>query len=253
MKKETQNQLLEIVRQNYEEISADFSETRKKALWPELERFSKKVPNGARVLDLGCGSGRLLRAFLDKEINYLGIDQSQGLIQLARENFQNNSENKTQFSFLKHDMLALDNLDCQKFDYIFCVAVLHHLPGFDLQIKALRQMREKLNPNGKIIITVWNLWTKKKFRKLMIKNIFLKFFYPFLYFSKKNKPQFIDIQKGWRDLLFSWQGKQGQKQSLRYYHAFTKRELKNIIRKTKLQIEKISKDKYNYYVILRKF
>ncbi len=40
--------------------------------------------------------------------------------------------------------------------------------------------------------------------------------------------------------------------SKRYYHAFTKRSLKKIAKKADLKIEKIYKDKYNYYAILKK-
>ena len=57
---------------------------------------------------------------------------------------------------------------------------------------------------------------------------------------------------GFGDILFDWKNSQGKPISQRYYHAFTKRQLKKIIKIAGLEIEKIYKDKYNYYVILKK-
>ena len=80
MDKQTQKQLLDLVQKNYSDIADHFSETRKKKLWPELIKLTKKVQNGDKILDVGCGSGRLLEAFLGKKIIYLGIDSSKNLI-----------------------------------------------------------------------------------------------------------------------------------------------------------------------------
>ena len=52
------------------------------------------------------------------------------------------------------------------------------------------------------------------------------------------------------DILFDWKNSQGEKTSKRYYHAFKKGELKRVIKKAGLKIEKIYKDKYNYYALL---
>ena len=95
-----------------------------------------------------------------------------------------------------------------------------------------------MSDDGKIIIAVWNLWGQKKFKKLVFKFALLKLI-------KKNK---MDIG----DILFDWKNSKGEIVSRRYYHAFTKRELKKIIKKAGLKIEKIYKDKFNYYAVLKK-
>ena len=187
MDKKTQEKLLEIVKKNYEEIAEDFSETRKKYLWPELIKLTGQVKDGDKILDVGCGNGRLIEAFKNKHINYIGIDNSYKLIKLAKEkygpqNFQFSPASPSEagraifnFQFLVCDLLELDKLPLQKFDYIFCVAVLHHIPGEDLRLKVLKNLKEKLADNGKIILTVWNLWSQKKFRNLIFKTEILKF------------------------------------------------------------------------------
>lgn len=228
MDKQTQKELLNVVKRNYEEIAEEFSETRKRYLWPALLELSEEVKSGARVLDVGSGDGRLLRALKYKDIDYIGIDASEKMIKIAKEKFADAG-----YKFLIGDILELGQFPEIGFDYVFCVAVLQHIPGRDLQITALRQMKNKIGENGKIILTVWNLWSQKKYRKMILKFFILKLI-------KKNKMNFGDI------LFDGFSGK-----SQRYYHAFRMGELKKIIKKSGLKIEKIYKDKYNYYAILK--
>ncbi|MFH1255521.1 MAG: class I SAM-dependent methyltransferase [bacterium] len=251
MDKQTKNNLLKIVKRNYDEIADDFSETRKKVLWPEIAKLAGMVKSGDKVLDAGCGNGRLLMAFVGKKINYLGVDGSVELIKIAKKNFacseidrrllrrdyapRNDNAN---YEFKNVDILTLDKLLEKNFDYVFCVAVLHHLPGKESRVRALEQMKNKLKPGGKIILTVWNLWGRKKFRRLILKFFLLKL-------VGKNK-----MDAG--DILFSWKNGKGAETSERYYHAFAENGLKEIAASAGLEMEKIYKDEYNYYLILRK-
>ena len=160
MNKKMQNKLLNIVKKNYNEIASKFSQTRQKLIWPELTNLAQDIKDNDNILDAGCGNGRLLEIFKNKKINYLGVDSSKGLISEAQKNWPN-------YNFQVGDILELDKLKQTNFDYVFCVAVLHHLPGQDLQVEALRQIKNKIKPDGKIILTVWNLWSQKKYRKLI--------------------------------------------------------------------------------------
>ncbi len=228
MEKAIQKKLLTIVKNNYQQIAHEFSLTRNKALWPELFKLCESVKENDNILDVGCGNGRLWRALKNKNVKYIGIDNCSKLIQLAKEKYS-----KDNVSFLVGDILDLNNIPNNNFDIIFCVAVLHHIPGKNLKIKALQNLKNKLKKNGKIIITVWNLWNSSKHKNLIIKFALLKLL-------GKNKMDFGDI-------VFDWKGKQS---SQRYYHAFTKKELIKLAKKANLQTEKIYKDKYNYYLIL---
>ncbi len=225
MDKQTQKNLLKIVRRNYEEIANDFNETRKKYLWPELIKLTNDVKDGDKVLDVGCGNGRLLEAFKNKRIYYLGIDDNEKLLDFAKSRHPN-------FRFTKGNILELSKISDIDYDYVFCIATLHHLPGNDLRIMALKQMKNKVKTDGKIVLTVWNLWSQKKFRKLIWKFALLKII-------RKNKMDFNDmVFKGFKQ------------KSERYYHAFTKRQLKEIAKKAGLKVERIYKDKFNYYAII---
>ncbi|MFC1678329.1 class I SAM-dependent methyltransferase [Patescibacteria group bacterium] len=231
MDKQTQKELLNLVGKNFNEIADHFSETRRKELWPELIKLTKEVKAGAKVLDMGCGSGRLLEAFIGREIDYYGVDKSEELLKIAQAKYPNNK-------FRMGDLLDMGKIPEYDFDHIFCIAVLHHIPGRKLQVEAMRQLGNKTKQGGKIIISVWNLWSQKKYRKLIWRFFFLKLI-------KKNEMDFGDI-------LFDWKDKDGAAVSKRYYHGFTKRELKRIGRKAKLKIKKIYKDQFNYYLVMEK-
>ena len=94
MDKQTQKNLLALVKSNYEEIADQFNQTRKKYLWPELIELTKEIKTGDKILDVGCGNGRLLEAFRDKPVSYLGIDNNEKLINLARENRKSSIGNR---------------------------------------------------------------------------------------------------------------------------------------------------------------
>lgn len=230
MNKEMADNLLSLVKRNYNEIAADFDASRKKEIWPEIREFAAAVKDGNRILDVGCGNGRLLEALKDKKLKYLGIDNSEELIKLARKNYP---ERK----FLIGDILKLDSITESDFDHIFCLAVLQHIPGKELRVEALKQMVAKLKPSGELIISVWNLWRSPKHRLLLFKNYWLKIL-------GKNKWEF-------NDLLFPWKNSRGQELSQRYYHAFTKKELKRLVHLAGLKIQKFIGDKYNYWFVLK--
>jgi len=212
-------------------------------LWPELVKLTEEVKDGDKILDVGCGNGRLLRAFQGKNISYIGVDNSEKLISLAKRRSCELRIANCEFRIF--DILELSKLPQINFDYVFCVAVLQHIPGRDLRIAALKQLKNKVSDDGKIIISVWNLWNQKKFRKLIFKFWALKLI-------KKNNIAGEAGGMDFGDILFDWKNSRGEAISKRYYHAFRMGELKDIIKKTGLKIEKIYKDKRNYYAVLKK-
>lgn len=229
MDKQKQVELLKIVKDNYEEIAAEFDLTRQKPLWPELVKLAADVKNGDSVLDVGCGNGRLVSALRGREINYLGIDSSEKLVNLAEENFKS-----LNYKFQVGDILELDNIIEGKFDRIFCIAVLHHLPGQELRLQALEQLKNRLNPGGKIVLTAWNLWSRWKYISLILKFTLLKLI-------GKNRMDFGDIVFGW-----------GGDKSQRYYHSFTESGLLKLSRLAEMKVETIYKDLYNYYLVIER-
>jgi 2-polyprenyl-3-methyl-5-hydroxy-6-metoxy-1,4-benzoquinol methylase len=228
MKPDTKNRLLKIVHDNYREIAAQFDVTRKKYIWPELEKVLSDLRDGDSVLDVGCGNGRLIENLKNKSVNYLGVDNSEELIKLAGINYPDKN-------FKVLDILKLETLN-QKFDLVISVAVLHHLPSRDLRLQALEQFKSVTKPNGKIIFSVWRLWDNKKYQKYLWQNIWQKL-------TLRS-----DLEFG--DLLFPWKNNKGEAVSVRYYHAFTKSGLKKLLHLSGFKNFKLYSDKHNYWIVI---
>lgn len=141
----------------YDRIAAPFAGTRA-YVWDDLLPLKQYTKNGDRVLDVGCGVGRLYQLFDDLSITYTGIDQSDGPLAIAQKTYPN-------ATFVFGEMTELSFED-DSFDIVYCIATLHHLPTEEKRIRALREMRRVLVSGGHIILTNWNLKSDYAKRKL---------------------------------------------------------------------------------------
>lgn len=208
MEEKRAQKIINDLRKNYEKISRDFSKTRS-GFWPEFEYFEKLTENGDRVLDLGCGNGRLFEFLNDKKIFYLGVDFSSRLIQEAKNKYE-------KFGAYFRVGNILDFHSRQKFDICFLVATLHHIPSAEKREKLLANIYDVLENEGKLVVLVWNLWQKKYFFRSF--NYSLKSL-----FSK-------DFDWGDIDMPF------GSQKIPRYYHAFSRKELLKLLQKSGFEI-----------------
>ena len=229
MKKKYAEYLLEKTRRDYNLIADEFSKTRSFA-WPEFLFFEKQAESGDMILDLGCGNGRLFEIFKNKEIDYIGADNSEELIKIAKNKYP-------EAKFQVADAFQLPFPDGY-FDKIFNVAVLHHIPSKELRLLLLREANRVLRPGGQLVLSVWHLWRGRGL-KLIIKFFILKIL-------GKSK---LDFQ----DILVPW-----QKTVNRYVHCFTKRELKALLEGAGFEVieagilrRQKSKNR-NIYIIARK-
>jgi ubiquinone/menaquinone biosynthesis C-methylase UbiE len=228
MFKNKKKEILKLVKSNYNEIAKEFAVSRNKKMWPEIIKQVKKIQKNKNILDLGCGDGRLLEE-VDKDSYYVGIDNSKELLKIAKEKYKNRKKT----IFLEDDVLSLEKIRNKKFDYLFFIAVLHHLPSKKLRRKALLKIKEKMDLDSKLIISVWDMWQWKKYRKKIIGSYILNIF-------KGLKP---------RDLIFEWKGRD---KSLRYYFAFNKRILKREINRAGFKVLEFKRDKGGLYLIVKK-
>lgn len=230
MNQETARKLLEKTKQDYDQIAELFSSTRFN-LWKEFDQFLKFIKDGDQILDMGCGNGRLFKLLKDLDIKYIGVDGSSKLIHEASEKFSKYKE-KCQFKvgdILDPNYGGLGNDETN--DIVFLIAVLHHIPTKELQLKVLQNINQVLKKNGYLIMTNWNLYQSKYFPYLYKK-----------YFSK----EFLNLTGfGFKDALIPWKelGKEiygdlpeEKKIMWRYYRAFTLRELTKLVKKSGFKI-----------------
>lgn len=91
-----------------------------------------------RILDLGCGPGRDLKAFTSRGHVAVGLDGAEPFVRMARE--------ETGCEVLHQDFLNLD-LPVEGFDGIFANAVLFHLPSREIS-QVLRKLHAALRSCG---------------------------------------------------------------------------------------------------------
>ena len=218
-------QISQQLRQSYGQIAADFSASRSRS-WPEFELFLSHIPEDSKILDLGCGNGRLLAYLQEKgrRVDYTGVDFCPELLEIARKRFPRQD-------FVEQNMAELDLP--QSFDVIACVAAFHHLPSVALRKKALKAMYKQLDHRGVLLLSVWNLWQ-------------------FRYWKAHLKAIWHWVSHGFRwsprDLFIPF----GKEAVPRYYHAFTSRELIKLLQDVPFQIEESRVSGHNLVFICRK-
>lgn len=99
---------------------------------------------GARVLDIGCGTGELLEA-LPGPIDYLGVDLSPAYIDRAQRRADPRAR------FVCTDVDDLEPGDSGPFDRIIGTGLLHHLDDAQAQ-RLLARASRALAPNGFLLM-----------------------------------------------------------------------------------------------------
>lgn len=205
--------IMELNKRFYDLLAEEFMRSRAN-VWEEFMSLSEYFREGDQVLDLGCGNGRFydLVCGQGKMAKYFGVDNSTKLIELARQKYP-------QGQFLVNDGLELpfgDNF----FDKVLCIAVLHHLPGYDLRREFLRQAQRVLKKEGVLVLTTWSArssWQRWKFL----------FKYSWLKLIGRSRLDWGDFYEPWAD------------KGVRYFHHFTAKELRRLLDDVGFKIENI--------------
>jgi len=113
--------------------------------------FSQYLKGEKRILDAGCGNGRvtaLLRKYASKDTEIVGIDVAP--VSIAEKNLRTRGLFQN-VKFFEKDLLG--NLkDLGKFDFIYCQEVLHHTANPQ---KAFHNLCALLEKDGEIAIYVY--------------------------------------------------------------------------------------------------
>ena len=148
---------MELIKTFYENNAQRFSDTRF-CLWDAVKDFSNNFKEDDLICDAGCGNGKNIKYFQDK-CNVFGFDNCHNLIEICK--------NKG-YNVIHSDILSPPYED-NTFNYIICIAVIHHLSTPEKRKKAISELQRVTKKNGNILILVWALEqeddSRRKFHK----------------------------------------------------------------------------------------
>ena len=128
----------------YEEHAQEFIESTISADVTELyEHFEKHLTSDAKILDLGCGSGRDSKYFVEKGYRVVAIDPSAAMCEQTRELAH------IPVYQMKAEQMNFSN----EFDAVWACASLLHVPLKD-QGKVLQKITDALKTGG-ILYASW--------------------------------------------------------------------------------------------------
>jgi ubiquinone/menaquinone biosynthesis C-methylase UbiE len=114
------------------------------------------LPQGARVLDMACGTGAQSIAFAKRGFSVVGVDLSPDMLARARKKVRNGYD----VTFLCQDASSVPFSEAQ-FDLATISFGLHDMPE-EIGTAVLKEMRRVTKPNGKIVIVDYDV-PKKNF------------------------------------------------------------------------------------------
>ncbi len=195
---------------SFDDIAESFAETRQTP-WPEFNIVREHIKEGGHVLDVGCANGRLYKFLEEKlpNISYHGIDISEKLISIARAEYGDEIFEHADMSEYKKQ---------NAYDNIILIAAFHHLQTHEERKRTIENWHKSLKDGGVVIITVWNIF-QKKYRKYVWSSFWRAC---------------IGLGK-FRDVSIPW--KREKPAIDRYYHAFTKKELRKLLTDSNFVVE----------------
>jgi len=205
------------IKEVYNKISKDFDITRYR-VWTCTSDFFDIIEKNTIGLEVGCGNGKniVYSNNLNKNIKIKGIDICDKFVEICKSK---------DLDVIQGDMLRLP-YDNYSFDFVYSIAVLHHLNTEELRIKALEEMFRVCKKDGIIFVLVWAFEqeadSKRKFTKT--------------------------------DEMVSWKSRDDGQTYFRYYHLYLDGELEKEFSKTNFKFNIIRNfyEKGNWGFIIKK-
>tara|TARA_R110000868_G_scaffold383578_7_gene650686 strand:+ start:36617 stop:37408 length:792 start_codon:yes stop_codon:yes gene_type:complete len=121
--------------------------TSKEYIIPFLEE-TYDLKTSDKVLEIGCAEAGVLKAFIERGHECVGIELSEGRVKLAEKFLEEEVKNK-KVRFIAKNIYDIDiEKDIgHKFDLVILKDVIEHIPNQEVFI---RKLRDFLTPNGKV-------------------------------------------------------------------------------------------------------
>jgi len=245
-----------MVNNYYNKIAWDYHLKRKKP-WKALEDFfnclkEKKYNFPGYCIDLGCGSGRNFTIFKESDNKLIGIDNSIEFLKIAKSNLND----VNQYSKFDADNIQLilgdinySPIKAKAVNNVFSIASIHHIKGKEERQEVILKLHDLMKENAFLLLTVWRRW-QKKFKKYFIIDKLKRLFNPKYKIHQKK----LDLSE-FGDKHVPWTISKKDRTYNRFYHFFTKKEMKNVLKTYKIREFKKSggpTNKDNFFILAQK-
>lgn len=236
MRADVQARLAALNRAFYEAHGEAFGETRPR-LAPGVKRLLARIAPGARVLEAGCGDGKVGRWLAARGVRYVGLDASEALLERARRlsgqwGVDRRPAAETPLPtdhhsplFLRVDLLSPDldqALGAQLHDWILALAVFHHLPGAETRARVLRALAARLAAEGRLAMSNWQLTRSERLRRRI---------------APWDRLGLTDADVEPSDYLLTWE--RGAGRGLRYVHVLDEAEARRLADAAGLRVAEV--------------
>jgi len=110
----------------------------------ELGRLKAEERGSWRALEIGCGSGRLMRAMSRHFLEIHGVDVAADAIQQARQNLQDLPHAQAR----EIHGTSLEDFADHSFNFVYSFALFPYIPSRELVLAFLREIHRVLRPGG---------------------------------------------------------------------------------------------------------
>ena len=240
MQPTTAETLLRLNRAFYDRFAVEFSGSRTPNQ-PGWQRLLDYLPARGRLLDVGCGNGRLAHLLHQRAqpVAYVGVDSSARLLSLARANAEALA---IPSQFVEADVSTAgweQKLPAGSYDAVVALALLHHLPDWQRRRDLLAQLAGLLANDGVLALSTWQFLNEARLRRKVVD-----------WSAAGLAPE--QVEPG--DYLLDWQrGGSG----LRYCHLTDETELAGLAASAGLRVQALFYDdgrnkNLNLFAVLRR-
>ena len=111
---------------------------------------------GGTVLEIGCGTGRIMIPIAESGVNIVGLDSAPAMLEVAREKIAGLSDETRRRIRIVEDDMRTFQLD-QRFDLaIMPYRAFLHMMTVDDQRRALTRIRDNLDVDGRLVFNVFD-------------------------------------------------------------------------------------------------
>ncbi|MHA1234464.1 MAG: class I SAM-dependent methyltransferase [Promethearchaeota archaeon] len=215
----------------YDILALDYHKKRSYP-WRDFELFfneliQKDISFNGFNIDLGCANGRNFKVFLQSDTKLIGIDNSIEFLKISRNRITTGNnytmKERRSIELIQSDINNLP-IRPETVNNIFSIAVIHHIKNSNNRDQVLKQIYTILTNNGLLILTLWRKY-QKKYRYYFISDWFKR-----LYSSQyRIKQSMLDLEE-FGDKFIPWTISKENLTYNRFYHFFSRRELRNLVR-----------------------